>query len=205
MSPTQVLVVDDDLTSLLILQRMIRDLGFECETAANGAEAVEAANKKNFCAVFMDYMMPVMNGCDAAEKIKDMRNDGVQSSLIIGMISLDDPATRSQCQNSGMSAVLCKPIDRSALARCLCPGRFREMVEKDMQVCTYPSHAEICDFHHSGSRNSPAALHSESSTRLEGAPEHAGFYKAPRQNQDSRTANSPQALAANTTRACNTD
>lgn len=208
MSPSQVLIVDDDLTALLMLQRMVQDLGYECETALNGADAVEAACNKTFCAVFMDYLMPVMNGCDAAARIKGSSQNGIKGSVIIGMISLDDPATRKICQSSGMSKVLCKPINREELAKCLCfddsetscqDGQHETSLAESEAAChvelheaSIQNHTSIYEFQDVGSRNSPAALlaagpPTSENQRSERTPPCAGLDKVPERSQNAQT------------------
>jgi CheY-like chemotaxis protein len=116
--PNRVLVVDDDCATQLIMKRMIEGFGYECDTASDGQEAVAAASKTNYMAIMMDLFMPVMNGCDAAVSINRLRTKEA-NPVIVGMISIDEPAARKVCLYSGMQEVICKPIQRAALAQCL--------------------------------------------------------------------------------------
>ena len=113
----RVLVVDDDCTSHLILKKMVEGMGYDCDVASNGQEAVAAAAKNNYVAILMDMFMPVLNGCDAAVCIGKMAPADQPS--IVGMISIDDPASREVCMLAGMEDVLCKPVQKSVLAKIL--------------------------------------------------------------------------------------
>ena len=113
----RVLVVDDDCTSHLILKKMVEGMGYDCDVASNGREAVAAAAKINYVAILMDIFMPVLNGCDAAVCIGKMAPADRPS--IVGMISIDEPASREMCMLAGMEDVLCKPVQKSALAKIL--------------------------------------------------------------------------------------
>ena len=109
MATPQILVADDDLGSCLILRRWAERLGFKCDIATNGAEAMAASQVNSYRIIFMDNYMPFMNGWEASIEITQ-RTTGVQFPVIVGMISIDNVATRQQCRDSGMSVVICKPI-----------------------------------------------------------------------------------------------
>ena len=113
----RVLVVDDDCTSQLILKKMVEGFGYDCDIASNGQEAVEAASTHSYLAIVMDMFMPVLGGCDAAASIT--RRAGDHHPTIVGMISIDEGASRVLCQEAGMQEVLCKPIQRASLGQCL--------------------------------------------------------------------------------------
>jgi hypothetical protein len=97
---------------------MVERLGFCCDVANNGVEAVAAASAKSYEFVLMDLSMPMMSGCKAARKIREVNQnggDGGRTPTIYGMSSSDDAATRRRCSESGMEGVLCKPIEGSKL------------------------------------------------------------------------------------------
>jgi two-component system chemotaxis response regulator CheY len=71
----RILIVEDDLLSLQYMQSILRQYG-ACHTAVNGKEAVQAycqavEESAPFDLIFMDIMMPVMNGLDALERIRE--------------------------------------------------------------------------------------------------------------------------------------
>ena len=114
----RILVVDDDCTTHLILGKMVKGLGYDCDIASDGQEAVAAASKNEYMAILMDMYMPVLNGCDAAVSIS--RNVKTRDRpSIVGMISIDEPASRDMCFRAGMQGVLSKPIQQSELGQCL--------------------------------------------------------------------------------------
>ncbi|KAJ3123548.1 hypothetical protein HK101_006330 [Irineochytrium annulatum] len=70
--PVNVLIVDDDAINRRVLQKIIRDLGrrafdveFKVSVASNGQEALDAMQEQLFDVVFMDVMMPILNGLEA--------------------------------------------------------------------------------------------------------------------------------------------
>mmetsp|Transcript_66982 Transcript_66982/g.179064 ORF Transcript_66982/g.179064 Transcript_66982/m.179064 type:complete len:150 (-) Transcript_66982:87-536(-) len=122
-----VLLVDDDRASVLVVKRMIERAGFQCDVADNGEDAVRAATKKTYCAVIMDYIMPGMTGCDAAMRIKDLDKQHSVAE-IVGMVSSEETSIREQCVEAGMTSVLRKPIDRSALSTLLRNASIKSLV-----------------------------------------------------------------------------
>ena len=113
MSSVCVLVVDDDMAACMVLKRMVERLGWSCDIARNGVEAVAACSTNGYHVVFMDIFMPIKNGFEAALEIRN--SSANENPHIIGMVSIDDLDIRRKCRDSGMADVLCKPISRIAL------------------------------------------------------------------------------------------
>ena len=69
-----ILVVEDSdpLRDLMCL--ILEEDGYHVESARNGQEGFELFTQKHFDMVFTDLMMPVMDGCEMAEKIKNINN-----------------------------------------------------------------------------------------------------------------------------------
>jgi DNA-binding NarL/FixJ family response regulator len=114
MTPTRVLIVDDDapFRRLLRVALAMADLEVIGE-AADGAAALEAAQRLAPDLVLMDYHMPVMNGLDAARLL-------AQSPVPPAIVLLTSDASPSLCASArqiGVCAVLSKGISINALGR----------------------------------------------------------------------------------------
>ena len=70
---TSVLIVDDEETIGLGISEILKDEGFDAAYAIDGKTAVEEARKKDYEVVFMDMVMPGMNGLDTFREIKKIR------------------------------------------------------------------------------------------------------------------------------------
>ncbi len=114
MHQKSILIVDDDVAALLIARRMIESMGYSCDVAQNGREAVAAATTHDYSFILMDIWMPLMNGCDAAREILSGRISGY-GPCIVGMISVEDIETIQRCSNVGMASVINKPLCRKHL------------------------------------------------------------------------------------------
>jgi len=81
--PCPILVVDDQEDSRRLLQSLLRSVGFEVETAANGLEAVARFQQHRPRAILMDLRMPFMDGAKATRRIREM--EGGRDVRILGL------------------------------------------------------------------------------------------------------------------------
>jgi len=70
-----ILVVDDEETIGIGISEILKDEGFEAAYVLNGSEAVEAVKKKGYRLIFMDVVMPGMNGLETYRGIRKIRPD----------------------------------------------------------------------------------------------------------------------------------
>ena len=124
----KILIVEDNEINLEIETELLEELGFEVDCAENGAVAVQKFSdpaEGAFTAVLMDIQMPVMDGRQAAEKIRALGSD-------IPIIALSANALESDKKLSleaGMDAHLTKPIDVPLLMQTLAGAIARRNVK----------------------------------------------------------------------------
>ena len=111
----RILVVDDNPIHLEIMQALLAQLKLDADYAIDGYDAVhKVANaEKPYDIVFMDIVMPSMNGIDAARKIRSL-NSG-QLVNITALTSNSSPEDRSQCYQAGMNSFIAKPVTLNLL------------------------------------------------------------------------------------------
>jgi CheY-like chemotaxis protein len=90
-------------------------LGFEVVTAANGAIAIEAVERKEFDVVLMDCQMPVMDGYDATRAIRRLESGTAKRTLVIAVTAYALDGDREKCLDAGMDDFLAKPYALSDL------------------------------------------------------------------------------------------
>jgi PAS domain S-box-containing protein len=117
----RVLIVEDDRTNLRLLQTLLRKLGFEASVATNGREAVEVYERVRPDCVVMDLQMPVMDGIEAARKIRKVEKKSGESvgSFIFALTANTVPADRQRCFDAGMNGYLNKPVKLNDLVSML--------------------------------------------------------------------------------------
>ncbi|OEE72167.1 ATP-binding protein [Vibrio splendidus] len=115
LSLLKVLVVDDIKMNQIIIQQMLRKHEIEPATASNGVEAFELASDNEYDIVFMDCRMPVMDGFEATEKLRD-------KGYVRSIVALTAGTTleeRERCIQCGMDDILSKPYTANDLKEML--------------------------------------------------------------------------------------
>ncbi|MDR3074336.1 MAG: response regulator [Deltaproteobacteria bacterium] len=124
------LVVDDNTVNINVAKGLLGLHGLSCDTAASGEEALEMARHCAYDIIFMDHMMPGMDGVETTEAIR--ANGGHNASVPIIALTADAmPETRERMLANGMSDFLGKPVDGWELRRILAawlPNHMRAVV-----------------------------------------------------------------------------
>ena len=107
----RILVVDDEEQCRTVISLLLESMGLEVDTASDGDEAITKVTDEYFDLIFMDVWMPWMNGCDAAEK---MRNEGLTTPMFAITADAGED-TSEKCMASGFNGVIAKPADKKKL------------------------------------------------------------------------------------------
>ena len=111
LSLLKVLVVDDIKMNQIIIQQMLSKYEIEPTIAGNGVEGLELASDNEYDIVFMDCRMPVMDGFEATQKL---REKGYTKS-IVALTAGTTLEERERCIKSGMDDILSKPYTSNDL------------------------------------------------------------------------------------------
>ncbi|MCO4781687.1 MAG: nitrate- and nitrite sensing domain-containing protein [Candidatus Cloacimonetes bacterium] len=114
---TRILLVEDNVVNQKIASAMIKKLGFKCDIAANGQKGLDAIATGSYSLVFMDIMMPVMDGLTATKEIIKLYGD--KAPTIVAITANAFKEDREQCFAIGMTDFIPKPIQLSDLERVL--------------------------------------------------------------------------------------
>ncbi|WP_168202088.1 ATP-binding protein [Achromobacter sp. HZ01] len=116
--PLNVLVVDDQPSNVLLLQRQLQKLGHRVCCARNGAQALEMLGEQRFDVVVCDCAMPVMDGYTFA-RILRQRGDASAALPILGYTAGAHEAEVERARAAGMDRILIKPVNLSSLGRAI--------------------------------------------------------------------------------------
>jgi CheY-like chemotaxis protein/signal transduction histidine kinase len=106
----KILLVEDYKHSQIIVTRLLKKNSFESIVVVeNGAEALEQVKKQNFHLILMDMQMPVMNGFEATEKIRQIPE--YKDTPIIALTAFAMKGDREKCLEAGATDYIPKPID----------------------------------------------------------------------------------------------
>ena len=103
------LVVDDSRVVRKVARRIVEDLGFNCEEAENGQLAYEHCQGQMPDCVLLDWNMPVMNGLEFLEKLREMDN-GVHPKVIF-CTTENDMSHIQRAMQAGANEYIMKPFD----------------------------------------------------------------------------------------------
>ncbi len=109
----RVLLVEDNDINQLVASGMLASVGLIVDVAENGAVALDMVQRNQYALVFMDMHMPVMDGVSSTRAIRKIEQ--LKRLPIIAMTANAMEQDRERCLESGMDAVVVKPIDPEVL------------------------------------------------------------------------------------------
>ncbi|MCH3943654.1 MAG: transporter substrate-binding domain-containing protein [Atopobiaceae bacterium] len=118
LSGRKVLLCEDNAMNAEIARALLEEEGIEVVVATNGRVGVryfEASEAGEYSAVLMDLRMPVMDGLEAARRIRALDRKDAASVPIVAMTADAFPDDVERCLDAGMNAHVAKPIDPNAL------------------------------------------------------------------------------------------
>ena len=124
--PLRILVADDNAINQKVAVRILQQLGYAPEVVDNGREVLDRLDREPFDFIFMDVMMPEMDGLEATRMLRKRQMGGdhfnYQSRIIVCAMTAHAMAgDREKCIAAGMDDYLSKPVR---------PKDVRDMLEK---------------------------------------------------------------------------
>jgi len=112
-----ILIVDDNANNRMVLKLLIDDfceenrLSYVIDESVNGLQACKRAESIKYNLIFMDIVMPEMDGIEATKKIRQIDKD----AMIIAVSAVDDAAKQKEILRNGAEDYVSKPIDKEQL------------------------------------------------------------------------------------------
>lgn len=107
--PLHILVAEDNMVNQKLALRLLEQMGYRADVAANGLEAVEAVERQQYDVVLMDVQMPEMDGLEATRQIIRRSTDEGRP-WIIAMTANAMEGDRERCLAAGMNDYITKPV-----------------------------------------------------------------------------------------------
>ncbi|MFA6233867.1 MAG: response regulator [Bacteroidota bacterium] len=112
--PLRILIAEDNAVNQKLVMRILQQVGYRADVAANGLEVLDALNRQTYDIVFMDIQMPEMDGLEAARRIlTDFPPD--RQPVIIAVTANAMEGDRERCLEAGMHDYITKPIRLDAM------------------------------------------------------------------------------------------
>ncbi len=125
-----VLIVDDNGMNLKVACGLLEPLQMKIDTADSGKRALQMVQNKKYHLIFMDHMMPVMDGIEATERIRAMEGDYYRNVPIIALSANAMMDAREQFHKAGMDDFVAKPIEMKEICNCIKKWLPRELIVK---------------------------------------------------------------------------
>lgn len=113
MASKKVLVVDDEIHIVHVVAIKLRNNGYDCLTACNGAEAFEIACEEKPALIVTDYQMPIMSGMELVEKLRSI--EATRDIPVILLTARSFAIEDKQKEDLGISQCLSKPFSPKEL------------------------------------------------------------------------------------------
>ena len=111
MSTPRILIVDDDTSLCLVVEKLLADEGYQVHTATDTAVAMELIAHNHYDLLVLDYLMPGMNGVEIFRHARELQPD-VAGVFLTAHTTID---TVFPAIDAGVERVLAKPVDAREL------------------------------------------------------------------------------------------
>jgi len=126
----RILIVDDTEMNLKVAIGLLEPMQLQIDTAANGKRAVKMIQENHYDIVFMDHMMPVMDGVEATRIIRGLEGDYYKNLPIVALTANATTEARENFHKNGLSDFVAKPIKVKELCKCI-----RRWLPEEKVIC----------------------------------------------------------------------
>ncbi|MCR4644148.1 MAG: DegV family EDD domain-containing protein [Oscillospiraceae bacterium] len=113
----RILVVDDNASNLLVVTKLLRDTKVKIDTASSGAEALQKTLNTAYHVIFMDHLMPEMDGVECRRRIIAQTGGLCRHSKIVALTANAGAENRTLYQEEGFDGYIVKPVAGEVLER----------------------------------------------------------------------------------------
>jgi two-component system, sensor histidine kinase and response regulator len=149
-APLRVLLAEDGIANQKMAVALLEKWGHQVTIAGNGLEAIERWRDGIFDVILMDLQMPVLDGLEVTQRIRDLEQQAGHRTKIVAMTAQVMKGDRERCLAAGMDDYVAKPIRKAELYRAI-SGASSPMAKEPATVVAIRTDA-------SGLVNWPAAL-----------------------------------------------
>lgn len=119
----RILIVEDNEVNQIVLVKMMNKLGYKAVVVPNGKEALRACMEESFDIVFMDILMPIMDGVESTRLIREQLADN--SPYIVAVTAHAIKGDREKYMSMGMDEYISKPLSMNSITEAI--EKFRSL------------------------------------------------------------------------------
>jgi CheY-like chemotaxis protein len=105
----KILIVDDIFSNRLLLSSALETLGIKSKSVNDGQQAINSLEEEDFCMVFMDIEMPVMNGLETVRHIRGQMPVHIKNLPVIALTAHNPVEYGKEIDLAGFNEILTKP------------------------------------------------------------------------------------------------
>ena len=124
-----VLLADDMQMNLKVFVGLLKETKIQVDTAVNGAEALRLIQKKHYDVIFLDHMMPVMDGIEAFRKMSKLENNPNAQTPVVMLTANAVVDAKNLYMSEGFADYMTKPIREEVLLSTLKKFLPKELVK----------------------------------------------------------------------------
>ena len=115
----EILVVDDSEMNLFVVENLLKKTQIQITRSTSGKDCLEKIAEHHYDVIFLDHMMPEMDGIETLERAKNMPNSQCLDTPIIALTANAISGVKEMFLSKGFTDYLSKPVDSKALERML--------------------------------------------------------------------------------------
>ncbi|MDP4094479.1 MAG: histidine kinase N-terminal 7TM domain-containing protein [Bacillota bacterium] len=115
----EILLAEDNRVNQLLTAKLLEKKKLKVDVVENGIRALEKVKEKDYNLIFMDIQMPIMDGFEATEAIREFEKQSGKHIPIIALTANATEGDMDRCFSSGMDDYLSKPLRPEKLYKCL--------------------------------------------------------------------------------------
>lgn len=168
----KVLVVDDEPMNLMVAEGIFKEYEMQVKTVHSGMEALALSEREEFDLIFLDHMMPEMDGVETLKRLRRLLADSEKTATIVAFTANAVSGAREMFFEEGFDEFVSKPIELVELERVLrnvLPKSAVRYVDKDYRT---GQNKEPLDSKPHGEQQEQAASDRERADLLEEAGIH---------------------------------
>jgi len=131
----KILAVDDNEMNLSVFRNLLKETGLQIDTASSGEKAIEKCSNTKYDLIFMDHMMPGMNGVECFNHIRSQKEALNSDTKVIILTANALKGAKEEYDSIGFDDFLAKPIDADQLEKVIVkhlnPSLITENVKKN--------------------------------------------------------------------------